>query len=342
MTTTVTITSGSFASDATMVISDLSQALIVDSTSLTKVYVPFSATSVCSVSLTFDDSYSAYGGYNVIKLERMANTYVIYFELDKDNEITRYSNFDITVNACSKHTSKSTTITIEQEACESENFIVFTAQQDNSSISLTNIGGNTPNIKISLDSGSTWSTWDYNGITLDSGHSVYMRGMNPSGFSVSFSKYSQFGMTGKISVGGNIMSLIDYTKEVDVIPCQFCFVSLFYLCYGLYDAGDLKLPATTLTDFCYGGMFFDCSALTRAPELPATALTNYCYDRMFNSCARLNYIKCLAVDGIGNHATTWVGGVASTGTFVKHPDAVWPISYSGIPSGWTVENYTGN
>jgi hypothetical protein len=36
----------------------------------------------------------------------------------------------------------------------------------------------------------------------------------------------------------------------------------------------------------------------------------------------------------------WVSGVASSGTFVKHPDMnSLPSGTSGIPNGWTVEDY---
>ena len=34
----------------------------------------------------------------------------------------------------------------------------------------------------------------------------------------------------------------------------------------------------------------------------------------------------------------WVRGVASTGTFVKNPDATWDVvGVSGVPEGWTVK-----
>jgi hypothetical protein len=37
--------------------------------------------------------------------------------------------------------------------------------------------------------------------------------------------------------------------------------------------------------------------------------------------------------------SNWVGGVASTGNFVKHPDMnSLPTGVSGIPEGWTVED----
>lgn len=38
--------------------------------------------------------------------------------------------------------------------------------------------------------------------------------------------------------------------------------------------------------------------------------------------------------------TDWVDGVASTGTFTKHPNmTTLPTGTRGIPEGWTVEDY---
>ena len=92
-------------------------------------------------------------------------------------------------------------------------------------------------------------------------------------------------------------------------------------------------------------MFYGCTSLTTAPELPATTLESYCYYCMFNGCTSLNYIKCLAVNGIdpNNSTYNWVSGVASIGTFVKDSKANWPTGTNGIPEGWAIEqvNYPG-
>jgi hypothetical protein len=87
-------------------------------------------------------------------------------------------------------------------------------------------------------------------------------------------------------------------------------------------------------------MFYGCTSLTSAPELPATTLASSCYYYMFCGCKSLNYIKMLATDiSADNCLFNWVSGVASTGTFVKHPDMnSLPTGVSGIPSGWTVVN----
>ena len=118
---------------------------------------------------------------------------------------------------------------------------------------------------------------------------------------------------------------------------NYCYSSMFEGCSSLTTAP--ALPATTLAANCYYMMFFGCTSLTTAPELPATALTTYCYYYMFCGCSKLNYIKMLATDiSASNCLGYWVSNVASTGTFVKNPNASLPTGASGIPSGWTVVN----
>jgi hypothetical protein len=117
----------------------------------------------------------------------------------------------------------------------------------------------------------------------------------------------------------------------------YCYYGMFSYCSNLTTTPSI-LPATTLANYCYEHMFQYCSNLTTAPELPATTLTRECYYNMFSGCSKLNYIKMLSTDvSAYNCLYNWVGGVASTGTFVKHPDiTTLPTGTSGIPSGWTV------
>ena len=118
-----------------------------------------------------------------------------------------------------------------------------------------------------------------------------------------------------------------------------CCYMMFYNCTSLTTAPEL--PSTTLAPSCYANMFSRCSSLTTAPELPATTLANNCYQNMFNGCSKLNYIKALFTTTPSNSYTgNWVGGVASTGTFVKNKDATWNVTGDdGIPTGWNVETY---
>lgn len=65
-----------------------------------------------------------------------------------------------------------------------------------------------------------------------------------------------------------------------------CYRGMFCGCNNLRNA-DIYLPATTLAMSCYESMFMGCSNLTTAPELPATTLADYCYSGMFINCENL-------------------------------------------------------
>ncbi len=139
----------------------------------------------------------------------------------------------------------------------------------------------------------------------------------------------------------NCTSLTTAPELPATILSDYCYQYMFYGCTSLTTAPELH--ATALTSNCYYAMFRDCTSLTTAPELPAITLANYCYNSMFRGCSRLNYIKCLAINGINqnNSTTNWVSGVASSGTFVKHTEAAnWLTdSVDGIPTGWVVKDY---
>ena len=87
-------------------------------------------------------------------------------------------------------------------------------------------------------------------------------------------------------------------------------------------------------------MFANCTSLVTAPVIKATTFSGqYACNYMFNNCSRLNYIKAMFTATPGNgYTSSWVNGVAATGTFVKNSSATWNVTgTSGIPSGWTVE-----
>ena len=134
-------------------------------------------------------------------------------------------------------------------------------------------------------------------------------------------------------------SLMTAPELPAIILANYCYYQMFAGCSKLTTAPSI-LPATTLADYCYAGMFYGCTSLTTAPELPATTLANYCYQGMFNNCSSLNYIKCLATDiSASNCTSSWVNGVAATGTFVKNASMTgWTTGNNGIPSGWDVQD----
>ncbi len=127
---------------------------------------------------------------------------------------------------------------------------------------------------------------------------------------------------------------------------DYCYNAMFYNCTSLTRAPEL--PATTLAEGCYQVMFYGCTSLTTAPVLPATTLKDYCYSGMFVDCSSLNYIEMMAIELADGSLADWVGhcidgytfdrqGVPTTGTFVKNSDAEWDVTGpSGVPNGWTV------
>ena len=197
--------------------------------------------------------------------------------------------------------------------------------------------------QCSKDGGKTWG-WLFKdtNVTVSAGSKIMFKATTPSISSTG--GMGTFSSTGKFNVSGNIMSMLygdDFVDKIDLTYKDYAFYNLFNRCTNLVEAHNLILPATTLDDYCYQSMFDSCTSLTSAPELPATTLTNYCYRSMFSGCSSLNKITMLATNIRSTDCLKdWVSGVASTGTFVKHPDMTsLPSGISGIPKGWTVEDY---
>ena len=247
------------------------------------------------------------------------------------------------------------------------NYITFTSLVE---------GALTPPSEISLGSLATGQTIEYSydgnnwsGMTqqtvieVENGQSVYIRGMLTS--DNTDSNYTNFNLTGKFKVSGNINYLWNKDNP-DSLLKNWCGFNLFRRCTALIDASELELPsmtlaercyscmfiydsglteapalpATTMANDCYRGMFQDCSGLTTAPELPAPTLAPRCYRSMFYACQNLSYIKCLATNISATDCTIyWTEKVKSSGTFVKASSmSSWRRGNSGIPSGWTIEN----
>lgn len=122
-----------------------------------------------------------------------------------------------------------------------------------------------------------------------------------------------------------------------------CFEDMFSRCSNLTYVIPGLLPATTLAENCYRGMF-QHTGFASAPELPAGTLVTECYRYMFYNCTKLTYIKCLATTNIGSgYTTNWLGGSIPNDancTFVRaSEDVSWPKGkVEGIPSNWTIVN----
>ena len=252
-----------------------------------------------------------------------------------------------------------------------EKYLTMTVDESNSGETIIhpNIEGSLPNLNLQyrINNGS-WNDFIV-GTTADihvvAGDVVQWKGNNPNGVSTYENNCLNFSISGNpVALSGNIMSLIDCVGDALEIPNDYCFYKLFRnsaiktvssdflpattlksscyrdlfsTCPNLTQAPEL--PATTLADGCYNGMFYNCASLTNAPELPAKVLLEGCYGYMFTYCYLLNYVKCLATEGIVLSALdNWLDGVASTGTFEKLSGVSYETGSNGIPSGWTVKD----
>ena len=207
-------------------------------------------------------------------------------------------------------------------------------------------------VSYSFD-GNTWTN-NVKSISMGDNTIVYLQGLNNT-----TNNKAKIKFTKKAKVGGDLSSLKEigdsafkylflnntYLTDASALILPWttlknsCYYSMFKGCTSLVAAP--TLPATTLANECYYNMFYGCIRLVSAPTLPATTLMDYCYGWMFEGCTNLNYIKMLATDiSADSCLASWVDGVASTGTFVKHPDTNLPTGYDGIPNGWTVETAT--
>ena len=144
-------------------------------------------------------------------------------------------------------------------------------------------------INYSLDSGQTWVSLasNTNTPTVNAGNRIMWKasGLTP----LSYKGIGRFSSTAKFDAEGNIMSIVsgdNFVNAVTVSNLQFFY--LFGACRNLISAENLLLPATTLAQNCYYGMFRNCEGMKNAPKsLPATTLADGCYYEMFAGCTSL-------------------------------------------------------
>ena len=141
-------------------------------------------------------------------------------------------------------------------------------------------------VQYSLNGGD-WTNYS-SAITLtNAGDKVSFRGTNASSYSLG----TKFECSKDCYIYGNIMSMVSPTSYATAtsLTATYTFYQMFKGNTHIknHPTKDLVLPATTLTDFCYYGMFYGCTGLTSAPELPATTLTGQCYQYMFYGCTGL-------------------------------------------------------
>ena len=172
-----------------------------------------------------------------------------------------------------------------------------------------------------------------------------LRGTNTNGTAINGSQNSTIIFTNKdepVACTGDIRTLLNWEKykTVDTKNAKFCY--LFDGCSVLTSAPEL--PATTLAEDCYHGMFWYCTNLESAPELPATTLMKDCYNLMFGYCEKLSTVTMLApsteITGKDNCVYKWLefAGTKASSRILKVKDvdaynALIGYSYY-LPDNW--------
>ena len=182
----------------------------------------------------------------------------------------------------------------------SKEYLTIEALSDSTVLFNKNSDNISRTIQYSKDK-NTWNTISFvhpsgditesSPVSLLAGEKLYLKGNNSS-YGSTDGGFCRINIhKGSGNIYGNIMSLIygDNFYGQTVLDTPYSFRRLFNAAShnNIIDASNLILPATTLSNMCYDGLFARCEQLTGAPELPATTLARYCYMEMFNGCTSL-------------------------------------------------------
>ena len=168
-------------------------------------------------------------------------------------------------------------------------YVTFTAEQPQTFKMTTEENYNISDLEYSVNNGK-WATVEASTEVTFGGTNgdLRLRGTNTNGTASGWNKYSTITFTDpnvKVACTGDIRTLLDWRNYSTVNTQNARFCRLFNECKVLTSAPEL--PATTLADNCYVGMFYGCISLEKAPELKAIKLANYCYSAMFYGCTSL-------------------------------------------------------
>lgn len=158
-------------------------------------------------------------------------------------------------------------------------------------------------------------------------------------------KIDKEGETGTVSLGGDILTLLNSDGEVDELP-DGCFNDLFENNTYIVDASNLVVRKVG-NNSC-ANMFKGCTSLTKAPQLPAKTLEASCYQSMFEGCISLEelHVSFLSLKDVSAPLSNWLEGAgvnAQSCTFycpqalIDEANANGGIElYLGIPDNWNV------
>ena len=178
--------------------------------------------------------------------------------------------------------------------------LTLEATEDGTTVTITDAS----NVEYSytVNGGTAVTTSTNATITLQAGDIVQFNSTNPAlGKNYDSSRPNFFNALSikvdkKSYVYGNVMSMVndagDFATDVTLadyaMPELFCSYPASNHIAFLADK-PLMLPATTISKYCYDGMFSYCKDLTVLPSgfLPAKVMKEGCYEFMFDQCKGL-------------------------------------------------------
>ena len=179
-------------------------------------------------------------------------------------------------------------------------YITFRAEEEQTFMMTTESSSNGPygenepykisGLQYSVNNGD-WIDVEETGVSVTFGGNngtLRLRGKNPKGTADDELNYSYISFDDDkvpVTCTGDIRTLLDHESYKTVATDQARFCYLFYNCKAMTSAPNL--PAETLANNCYRGMFANCTNLVKAPELPAKILADDCYNSMFDGCTKL-------------------------------------------------------
>ena len=185
--------------------------------------------------------------------------------------------------------------------------LTLISRQNSSTVKLIANGTVTNEYAYLLDASSEWLPYTLGtAIPLDEGEAVAFK-ITKLNHTQSSSNYVLFELLGSIEAWNNVqsMAIVGDFAQSDRVP-SYGLRNLFFNCSALIKAP--LLPATSLNQYCYVSMFEGCTSLTQAPVLPATSTPFYGYRSMFKGCTSLTQAPVLPATSLGQYCYMYMFG----------------------------------
>lgn len=170
------------------------------------------------------------------------------------------------------------------------NYFYIESLEDNNIVDLSSntwLGLKSDKVEYSLDTKEWDKLANITSYTLNSEQKIYFRSTEEI-LKSDYNNHTQplIITSGLYNAGGDISTIMFGRENVTELTVDNCLIDLFRHT-KIVSAEKLILPATRLSFYCYGEMFFNCTFLEFAPKLPAEYMAEYCYNCMFSGCTSL-------------------------------------------------------